>query len=97
MIQPGVRYRGVTSHACGTMAKAVQGAVYCLRAPATRPAARRGQWSRLEIVVAAILGALLLLLFGWLWLSDRHEQTARGNFGSANVIVAPPDNLQPNG
>jgi hypothetical protein len=55
-------------------------------APPAPPAARRGQWSRLEIVVAAILGALLLLLFGWLWLSDRHEQTARGNFGSANVI-----------
>jgi hypothetical protein len=58
-------------------------------APATvaAPAApRRGQWTRLEIVVATVLAGILLLLFAWLWMSDRHEQAARGNFGTANVI-----------
>ena len=49
-------------------------------------AARRGQWTRLEVIVAAVLGGILLLLFAWLWLSDRNERTARGNFGTANVI-----------
>jgi hypothetical protein len=56
-------------------------------APVVAAAApRRGQWTRLEIVVAAVLAGILLLLFAWLWMSDRHEQAARGNFGTANVI-----------
>jgi hypothetical protein len=72
----------------GATVAASGGAPADLPAPPTPPAAaaRRGQWTRLEVIVAAVLGGILLLLFAWLWLSDRNERTARGNFGTANVI-----------
>ncbi|MEN9814055.1 MAG: hypothetical protein RLZZ412_37 [Verrucomicrobiota bacterium] len=54
-------------------------------APAA-PAPRRGQWTRVEIIIASVLAGILLLLFAWLWMSDRSERAARGNFGTANVI-----------
>ncbi|MFM7242214.1 MAG: hypothetical protein ACKO3A_09035, partial [Opitutia bacterium] len=50
------------------------------------PAPRRSQWSRVEIIIASVLAGILLLLFAWLWMSDRQERAARGNFGTANVI-----------
>ena len=52
----------------------------------TAPAPRRGQWTRVEIIIASVLAGILLLLFAWLWMSDRSERAARGNFGTANVI-----------
>lgn len=54
-------------------------------APAA-PAPRRGQWTQVEIIIASVLAGILLLLFAWLWMSDRSERAARGNFGTANVI-----------
>lgn len=50
------------------------------------PANRRGQWTKVEIIIASVLAGILLLLFAWLWMSDRSERAARGNFGTANVI-----------
>jgi hypothetical protein len=76
-----------TAALAGSGAETANPAPAALPAPAPAPATRRrGQWSPLEIVVAAILGSVLLGLFLWLWSSERTEQAARGNFGSANVI-----------
>ena len=48
-------------------------------------AARRG-WSAWEITVVAILTGVILLIFAWLWASERGDQAARGNFGTASAI-----------
>jgi len=47
--------------------------------------ARRG-WSAWEITVVAILTSIILLIFAWLWATERSDQTARGNLGTASAI-----------
>jgi len=46
---------------------------------------RRG-WSAWEITVVAILTSVILLIFVWLWATERSDQAARGNFGAASAI-----------
>lgn len=54
-------------------------------APGAARPARRG-WSAWEITVVAILTSIILLIFAWLWASERSDQAARGNFGTASAI-----------